>query len=42
MIGGWVMDIAPEYPFMLCTALSVVVLIFMVPLLHRSKKQTAE
>jgi MFS family permease len=42
IIGGWVMDITPEYPFVLCSVLSVVVLIFMVPLLNRSKKQTAE
>jgi MFS family permease len=42
MIGGWVMDIAPEYPFMLCTVLSVVVSIFMIPLLRRSRNQTAQ
>jgi len=41
MVGGWVMDISAGYPFLLCAVLSVVVLLFMVPLLYRTKN-TAE
>jgi MFS family permease len=40
MVGGWVMDFSPEYPFVMCVVLSVLVLLFMVPLLQRSKRQT--
>jgi len=39
MVGGWVMDISPGYPFLLCAVLSVIVLIFVVPLLYRSKRK---
>jgi MFS family permease len=39
MVGGWVMDISPEYPFLLCTLISVIVLLLMVPLLQRSKRK---
>jgi MFS family permease len=39
MAGGWLMDFSPEYPFVMCAILSVIVLIFMVPLLQRSKRQ---
>jgi MFS family permease len=38
IIGGWVMDFSSGYPFLLCTLLSVIILLFMVPLLHRSKR----
>lgn len=39
MVGGWVMDFSPEYPFVLCAVLSVIVVLLVVPLLQRSKKQ---
>ncbi len=42
MVGGLVMDVSPEYPFVLCALLSVIVLLLMVPLLRRSKKRTDE
>jgi MFS family permease len=41
MVGGWVMDISAGYPFLLCAVLSAIVLIFMVPLLNRSKNKMA-
>jgi MFS family permease len=42
MVGGLVMDVSPGYPFVLCAVLSVIVLLLIVPLLRRSKKQTDE
>ncbi len=42
MVGGYIWDISPVYPFVMCAVLSAIVLLFMIPLLRRSKRQTGD
>ena len=42
MVGGYVWDISPMYPFVMCAVLSAIVLLVMIPLLRRSKRQTRD